>query len=87
MTGLPGSAEPLAAFSREGSAAMTTFSTRGVKTIWDPHGPEKTLSVYRSGSRVIASIARADHHRAVINDGSSIKELPVIILLGGEALQ
>lgn len=50
MTGVPGSAEPQAALCSEGDPAMITFSTEGVKTIWDPHGPEQTLSVYRSGS-------------------------------------
>lgn len=50
MTGVTGSAEPQAALCSEGDPAMITFSTEGVKTIWDSHGPEQTLSVYRSGS-------------------------------------
>lgn len=87
MTGLPGSAEPQAAVCREGSATMRTFSTRGVKTIWDSHGPEKTRSVYRSASRLMVGFARANHLSAVITDGSSIKEFPHIILLGVVALR
>lgn len=64
---------------------MRTFSTRGAKAIWDSHGPQKTLSVYGSGSTLIALLSY--HLSAVITDGSSIKEFPFIILLGGEASQ
>lgn len=59
MTTVPGTAEPEAGLCREGDQAMITFSTEGVKAVWDSLGPEQTVTVYNSELRLTVCLARS----------------------------